>query len=156
MFRTVTTIAFGFGFYLLLAGAVGAEQLVSAAVMTVIVRIWSTVLRVKGGPRRFAFTTAHVWPWGRAIARIPEDTARIGSMLCKAAIIGGSPGHAAVRAFRYGPLDDPVEAARRASAVVAGSLTPDAFIVDIAPGKSSALLHKLATTPASDRAEWLA
>ena len=149
------TIPLAFGFYLLLAGALGVEQLISAAVMTVVAIAWSTVLRVKGGPQRYAFGWAHAGPWARAVARIPSDTMRIGSALVKAVLVGGSPGRAANPSFRYGVADDPIEAARRATAVMAGSLTPDTFVVDIEPGEASALCHKIAHTPAPANPEWL-
>ena len=150
------TIPCAFAFYLLLAGALGIEQLVSAGIMTVVAVAWSVLLRVHGGPQRFAFTWAHAAPWARSVARIPADVVRIGIILARACVRGGSPGRAVRPGFRFGPVGDPIEAARRASAVVAGSLTPDTFVVDIEPGGATAACHKLAATPAPADRDWLA
>ena len=86
----------------------------------------------------------------------PADVVRIGIILARACVRGGSPGRAVRPDFRFGPVGDPIEAARRASAVVAGSLTPDTFVVDIEPGGATAACHKLAATPAPADRDWLA
>lgn len=156
MVALLITLPLSFAFYLLLASEVGVEQAIAAAVIALVALGWSALLRYRGGERRYAFSRAHLAPWARAIAKLPADTARIGLLTARAAIVGGSPGRAAHPAFRFGVADDPVEAARRATAVIAGSLTPDAVVIDIAPGRSNALCHKLAATPSPRDREWLA
>ena len=153
---TFARLLIGFAFYLLLAGQLGIEQFVSAVVMAGFVVLWSGLIRKEGSARRFVFTRGHVAPWLRALAKLPGDTVRIGAILGRTAIIGGSPGRAIDAPFRFGPTGDATDAARRASAVAAGSLTPDTFVVEVAEGKSQALCHKLTRTPGPDRSEWLA
>lgn len=146
----------GFGYYMLLAGQIGVEQIVSAAILTFIALCWSAVLRRRGSERVLRPDLRHLAPWLRAAARIPADTVRIGAMLIRVVSGGGSYGRAVEQPFAFGPKDEPEAAARRATAVLAGSLTPDTFVVDVMPGHTRARCHRLLATPSSDDREWLA
>ncbi len=150
------TAAILFAFYLLLAGALGTVQFVSAGILTVLILGWSILIRRFGSQRSLRFSGAHWDPWLRAVVRLPGDTLRIGGVLLKACFGGGSPGKAVEPAFRFGSVDDPSEAARRATAVIAGSLTPDFYVVDITSDRACAYGHTLLKGEGPDRPDWLA
>lgn len=153
--KHLVMLIFCFGLYLAFAGALGGEQLVSAGAMAfVAVGVAAAIRRVANRP--IAFSAAHLRPWSRAIGRLPIDTLRIGSVLLRAALTGGSPGRAATPHFRFGAIDDPEERGRRATAVLAGSLTPDTFVLHVEPGEGNAVCHRLLATPQPERPEWLA
>jgi len=156
MMRLLTAAAILFAFYLLLAGALGTAQFVSAAILTVLILGWSMLIRRFGSERSLSFSKAHWSPWVRASLRLPGDTLRIGGVLLKTCLVGGSPGRAVAPKFRFGTVDDPSEAARCATAVIAGSLTPDFYVVDITSERACAYGHKLLKGDGPNRPDWLA
>jgi hypothetical protein len=153
--KHLAMLVFTFALYLALAGALGKEQLISAAVMALVaIGIAAAIRRVAGRP--IAFSAAHLRPWGRAMLRLPGDTLRIGMVLLRTAAVGGSPGLGATPHFRFGPVDDAAERGRRVTAVLAGSMTPDTVVLHVQPGEGRAVCHRLLATPQPDRPEWLA
>lgn len=153
--RHIVTLVLAFGFYLLLAGQVNTETLIAAAVMSAVTLASALAIR-HVADRPVAFSRAHVAPWLRALAKLPGDTLRIGVCLTRAALAGGSPGRGVTTPFHFGTIEDADSRGRRATAVLAGSLTPDTFIVHIAPGRGDAITHRLLGPPDSARPEWLA
>lgn len=149
----ILTFVASFGLALLLLGGVETEQLVASAAFAVTAMLVSMMIR-RIAERPIRFSPNHFAPWLRTLARMPWDTVKVGGVLMKAAVIGGSPGNARRSAFRSGTRDDPAERGRRATALLAGSLTPEAIIVNAAPRDDAAWVHVMSGDGPSNP-EWL-
>lgn len=66
------------------------------------------------------------------------------------------PGRADARPFRPGKANAPSDRARRASAVLAASLAPASFVVDVPLGRGEVLMHGIERRPPVRDADWLA
>ena len=150
------TLVSGFAFALLLMGQAGEAELIAAGALAVAATAWVVLLGRVCASVSFGCTHTALPALGRAIGRLPRDTAKISVVLVRAAFVGGSPGIATRPAFRFGTDDDPLQRTRRATAVVAGSLTPDAIVVDVRRGRSTAHLHQMVSGQPAPDAEWLA
>lgn len=151
--RHVATYAAAFLVYLVLGGSLGGETLVAAAVAGVVAVIAAVAIR-RVAARPISFSPADAAALLRAIGRLPADTLRVGSVLLRVAATGGVGGRGTVAPFRFGEIDDAGQRGRRATAVVAGSLTPDTIVLHVAPGRD-AICHRLLATPMPDRPERL-
>lgn len=140
--------------YLLLAGSTSASELASGAVVALLATLWAGGTRGLA-PRRFATAPGHLRAWARALRHLPIATLRTGAMLWRVAIGGGAPGRAHRTVFARGPEDDPATRGRRATALLAASLAPDAYVVRAAPGRGEVLLHALGPVPGDVDPRWL-
>lgn len=143
-----------FLYYLVLATQLARENLVAALAAVVIALALQMTLR-HHGVGRFHLSRGQVGALAKACARVPRDSVRVGAVLLRTAIAGGSPGRGIVTPFRFGTHDDDRERNRRAAAITAGSLTPDAIVIDAAPGESVAALHRITRSQATPDSEWL-
>lgn len=148
-------VAWGTGavLYLVLAGQVSADEIVAAIGLGGGATGWYALAR-RCSPRRFVFSNDHVRPWLRAVGALAPATVRTAGVLLRVAITGGAPGKAVEQAFSTGPDAGPRDRARRASAVLAASLSPESFVVRAEVGRSEALVHAITPMPLRDP-RWL-
>jgi hypothetical protein len=140
--------------YLLLAGQVSKSEIAVGVVLASGATGWYLLLR-HCSTRRFAPTAEHLSVWLRTLLKLVPATLRTGAVLVRVAALGGSPGTVRAVPFADGELDDPVQRARRATAILAASLAPDSFVVRANHGKGQALIHSIiGGTPEPDR-DWL-
>jgi len=144
-----------FGAYLLFAGSASASELLTSAALAILATAWSMALRHVSGAR-FRFSRAHLRPWARAWLDVPAATWKTGLALVRALVRREPAGRADTAPFRSGASDDPVERARRATAVLAASLAPASYVVRAEPGGSTALMHGITDRPPGADREWLA
>lgn len=128
-----------FATYLLFAGRVSLDEVLTAGVVSCLATSWTFLVR-RTSQLRFAFTVGAVSHLLRALSRLPSGAARAGGVLIKIAGQGGSPGRPEERRFRYGGTGA-VHRTRRALVVLGASLAPDRFVVEIVHARDIALLH---------------
>lgn len=141
------------GLYLLLAGQVGGIEAGVAVAAGGLGAGWYALTQ-RCAAQRFVFSREHLRPWWRAVAGLPAATLRTAGALLRAATTGAAADIAVEPAFAAGAAADPRDAARRASAFLAASLSPDSFVVDARPGRATALVHAL-VPPAPSDPRWL-
>lgn len=156
MLGFLATCGSAFAAYALFAGSLSVSEAATGAVLAVLVAIWRSVAD-RARRHRFAFSAAHLRVWARAFRNVPKQTAVTAVALIRV-LLGrdGEPGRADERPFRLGASQDPRERARRASAVLAASLAPASYVVEVGPDRDRALLHAITATPAPHDPEWLA
>jgi hypothetical protein len=142
MLAVIIAWCLAFAGYLLFAGQFSRHELATAAVLASAVTLWTFLIR-RCAPRRFALSWKHLFVWLHAIGAVAPATLRVGAVLARAALLGGSPGRTASAGFLRGAEDDERDRARRATAVLAASLAPDSFVVRAQPRHDDVLLHTL-------------
>lgn len=155
MIRIAVVWCLGFGFYLLFAGTVSADELATAAVLASFATAWAALIRNAAAPVRFAVFRQLFAAGLRAVFGLVPATVRTWGTLLRAAVSGRSPSRATVADFRYGVEDDPRERSRRALAVLGASLAPDRFVVRVDPERSRVLLHDFGHPNRVPDAGWL-
>jgi hypothetical protein len=159
--------------YLALAGEVSGSELLTGVLVAVLVAGWSAAIR-HCSHARFAPTRAHLAHWGRGLAAVPPAALRIGARLLRIALCG-APGGAAragrvlSRGFDFGYPRGAQARARRATALLIGSIGPESYVLRLAAvpharsrraargreGQSYALLHSLGPAGQAIDREWL-
>lgn len=142
-----------FAAYLLFAGTVSVNELITAVVLSVLTTIWAAVVR-HGSRLRFSMTASAFYHLLTALIRLPGAVARTGGVLMKVAVQGGSPGQAEECAFRYGGAHAR-DRMRRACVVICASLAPDRFVVDLGHETDKALLHNILRHGRAPDPRWL-
>jgi hypothetical protein len=152
--RAFITGSAAFALYLLFAGQVSASEAGTGLVLAVAATIWAWLIR-RCSDRTFEGGPEHLRVWGRALGGLPGATWRTGLALGRAALAGGSPGLALRHPFRYGPVEDGRDRARRASAVLAASLAPDSFVIRLERERDEVLVHTLERRAGEPDPRWL-
>ena len=141
--------------YLLFAGTLSLSEVVTGAVLGAISAAAAVLLRRLSG-RHFAFSTVHIRVWGRALRGVPTATARTGIALAAPFLrLHASSGRADTQPFRPGRTDAPADRARRATVVLATSLAPNTFVLNIPLQRHEALLHGIDGEAPQTNPEWL-
>jgi len=141
-------------FYMLLAGQVSATEIGTAVVLGVLAAAWHHA--ASGVSRRtFAAGAGQAARWTSAFLRMPGGVRRSLWPLARAAIMGGGAGKSLRVRFARRAADDPAEAARRATAVLAASLAPDSFVVRVRTSRDEVLMHSLAPGQSPPDPRWL-
>ena len=140
--------------YLLLAGQLSSSELLTGAVVVALVATWSAALR-SASQCRFRFSRTELACWVRACLELPAASLRVGYALLQALVHGDLRSRARQQPSQYGAINDPVERSRRASAVLAASLTPPRFVVLLPEDEAHVLLHELATPARELDPKWL-
>ena len=144
-----------FAAYLLFAGTLSLGEIVTGAVLSAISAAAAVLLSRLSG-RHFAFSIEHLRVWGRALRGVPVATARTGMALAASLHqTKVSPGRADVRPFRPGRTEAPADRARRVTAVLATSLAPSTFVLNVPLQRQEALLHGIGKEPPHTDPEWL-
>jgi hypothetical protein len=142
-----------FAAYLLFAGTVSVNELITAFLLSSFATVWTAIVRhysrLRFAPRADAFSH-----FLRALIRLPAGAGRTGRALMRVAVQGGSPGRSQECRFRYGHTDAR-DRTRRALAVIFASLAPDRFVVDIVSDTETALLHDVLRRGRMPDREWL-
>lgn len=142
-----------FGTYLLFAGTISADELVTGTVLASLATLWAYVVR-QNTHRRFSAAREQIRPVLRAVAGVVPATMRTSAVLLEAVTRGSSPGRTMRCRFRFGFSEDPRARSRRALAVLCASLTPDRFVVIVERARSEALIHTIGSRREPDP-EWL-
>ncbi len=144
----------GFGLYLVFAGQVSTNELITGAVLALALSGWALALRACCGAR-LAVGPDHIRPWLRAIVGLTGATIRTGGALLAAIFRRASP-RTDVSTFVHGPASEPRANARRATAVLTASLAPDSFVVRTPADENRVLIHRLAPARRTPDPLWLA
>jgi hypothetical protein len=145
-----------FAVYMLFAGTFSSSEAVTAAVVGIAGGAGALLL-TRVSDHHFTFSAHHALAWGRAVRGMPAATARTGAALAGALLRPSPPsGRADTRPFRPGKETDPRDRARRVTAILAGSLTPSTFVVNLPLHRSDVLLHGIDRTAPDTDPEWLA
>lgn len=153
MFAAIATWCLAFAGYLLFAGQFSGHELATAAVLACGATLWTFLIR-RCAPRRFALSWRHLFVWLHASGAAAPATLRVGAVLARAALLGGSPGRTTTAGLLRGAEDDERDRARRATAVLAASLAPDSFVVRAQPRHDEVLLHTV-LAPRTRDTRWL-
>lgn len=143
-----------FVMYLLFAGTISTNELVTAVILASLATGWAVLIRASS-PRRFAYSREFLPPIARACASLLPATARIGALLFRIAAVGGTPGRSHLTDFHYGRRNDPMQRARRAVAVLLASLAPDRFVIDIDRSRRQVFIHNLSRRDHAPDSRWL-
>lgn len=142
-----------FAIYLLFAGTVSRNELITATVLAVLCAVWSYAAR-EISRERFSASRRQIMPILRAVANVLPATVRTGVILLKAIVSRPTPGRAVQNSFQSGAENDPDDRSRRAIALLCASLAPDRFVVSAERGVK-ALLHTVEPQRAELDPEWL-
>ncbi len=146
------TLCACFAAYLLFAGTVSANEFVVAVVLASLAAVWAHLIRGLA-PRQFAITAELLVHTLRGAADLVVGTCRAVPPVLLAATSDGSIGGFHLSPFQYGRPYDPVDAARRAGAVLIASLAPDRFVVEVGTGR--VLLHQFTRGDDGRDPRWL-
>ena len=146
------------GFYLLLAGALSTNELISSAVVAVASAGLAAILRLRE-ERQLRLPMPPLHFLLSPVAALFTDAGRVGLALVRAILhrpahdygsISPQPFHAAAQ-----PQDpQPQDRGRRALVMLATSLAPNGYVLDQSPGEARLLMHRLAPARPSDDTEW--
>lgn len=132
--------------YLLFTGQFSLEQGAAAGVCGLAAALWSASLRGVPGVR-LHFEKGAVFALGRAIVGLPSDTAAVAVVLCRVMVApssrGTAPGEVVREPFVRQSLLCAADAAYRAMAVLARSMTPDSFVVRTPEDRAEMDIHQL-------------
>ena len=149
------SLAACFGVYLLFAGTLSLSEVVTGALLGT-VGAAGTGLLTRISPRHFAFSPGHIRVWSRAFRSVPPGTARTGIALAASLLrLHNVSGRADTQPFGPGRTDAPADRARRATAVLATSLAPNTFVLNIPLQRHEALLHGIDGETPQTNPEWL-
>ena len=138
--------------YLVLAGQVSPDEGAAAVVLGAGgTLLWVLLRRVSD--RRFRFDRWSALALVRALVGLPTGTFRVGRTLL-AALSGDVSGRRLEQIFHGGERDDPSEAGRRATVVLAASLAPDSFVLRVERGRDMIAVHALADKVPSNDPRW--
>ena len=142
--------------YLLFAGTASLDECIAAAASGAIgaACLWLTQ-RCTDRPLSLAA------PWhrvlGKPVAQLVPDAVRVGWVLGRASLGRGPAGVLAWQRFRHGgddPNDNPGDAGRRALSLLAVSLAPNGYVVDLPGAADAMLVHRLAAASPRPDADW--
>lgn len=146
------------GFYLLLAGALSTNELISAVVVAIAATTLAAILRLREErqlrlpmpPLRFLLSP---------IAAMFTDAGGVGLVLMRAILHRPAHDYGSIspQSFRAAtqPQDpQPQNRGRRALVMLATSLAPNGYVLDQPPGEACLLMHRLAPARPSNDAEW--
>ena len=151
---TIVIWCVAFGSYLIFAGTISVNELITGAVAATLAAAWAYVIS-DCARRRFGAHREQIVPTLRAIAGLGPATLRTAAVLIGAALHGGSPGRALRGPLRFGVCDDPAARSRRALAVLCASLAPDRFVVHLDHRRSEAVMHAIDGAERQSDPEWL-
>lgn len=151
---TIVIWCVAFGSYLLFAGTVSANELITAAAVAALASAWAYLIS-DCARQRFGAQHEQIVPALRALAGLAPATLRTALVLSRVATHGGTPGRALRNPLRFGVDDDPAARSRRALAVLGASLAPDRFVVHLDRRRSEAVMHAIAQADRVSDPEWL-
>jgi hypothetical protein len=142
----------GAAIYALFAGAFRFHELAAMASGGLVFALWSASLR-RTAAIRFRFQRENLAVAARAVGALPLATARVSLRLAQAVVGSGPasrcPGKSLSEPLARGRHYDPVDAARRATTVLARSLGPDSFVLRLPRRRDEIEVHHLLAAPAS-------
>lgn len=127
--------------YMVLAGQFSLDELAAAAALGVCGALWHRAV-LGAGARRFSVDREALLAIGRAVAGLMSATVEVGTRLASG-LVGPVQGRRVERPFTGGRQGNPREAGRRAIAVLATSLAPDAYVLRAPPGEDTILYHAI-------------
>jgi hypothetical protein len=151
---TIVIWCVAFGSYLLFAGTVSFNELVTGAMVATLVTAWAYLIS-DSARRRFSAHREQIVPTLRALGSLGPASLRTTAVLIGVTLRGGSPGRATRNRLRFGVDDDPAARSRRALAVLGASLAPDRFVVNLDQRRSEAVMHAVASAERESDPEWL-
>ncbi|GGE00089.1 hypothetical protein GCM10011390_18610 [Aureimonas endophytica] len=133
--------------YLLFAGSLSAHEIAVALPAAAGTAFWmEALLRVARRPLRFAIADAA--RVAGALAPILPGTWRTGRALAGGLARGELGAHIRLKDIPIGEKRDGAAAGRRAAILLAGSLSPDSFVLRLQEGRDRMQIHGL--TPAAN------
>ncbi len=143
------------GLYLVLAGSLSRNELITAAVLACAFTFLVLLLRLRQR-RPIRLPVPPPRALARAFASLALDSGRVGVSLLRALVRRPAPDAGLVARQRFRPgggRDD--EAGRRALVILGCSLAPNGYVLDGRRRNEDALLlHRLVATQASGDPEW--
>lgn len=141
------------GFYLLLAGALGTNELITAAVVAIALAALAATLRLRE-ERQLRLPVPPLHFLAAALLALFTDSGRVGLVLVR--VILRRPGHEQGSLSRqpFHAADQPSGRGRRALVTLAISLAPNGYVLDQPAGEARLLMHRLTTARPSNDAEW--
>lgn len=135
--------------YMVLAGQFSLDEVAAAAALGVFGALWHRAV-LGAGARRFSVDGEALVAIGRAIAGLVPATVEVGARLAftladpaQGRARGTAQGRRVERPFTGGRQGDPREAGRRAIAVLATSLAPDAYVLRVPLDEDTILYHAI-------------
>ena len=134
--------------YLLLVGQLSADEIGLALACGLAAAGWSVAIR-RVAVLGFRFEPAAAWVIITAVAKLPRTIAAVAT-----ALLHARNGTVVWELFIRGRDFDLADAARRAIAMLAVSLTPDKFALRLPAARDQIELHTLAPVPAETDPRW--
>ena len=135
--------------YLVLAGQLSPDEVAAAVLLGGLGAGWHFAV-LNDGARRFRFERPALRVIGASLAGLPGATLRVGARLA-AALVRPVEGRRVERVFHRGTADDPRDRGRRAVVLLATSLAPDSYALDLPVSEETIVFHALTgSSPGGD------
>jgi len=142
------------GFYLLLAGSLSRNELITAGVVAAAFAILVVVLRLRQ-ETRLGLPIPPLTAMLRPILALLTDSGRVGAVLLRVVARRPEGGYGTItpQPFRPGG-STPEDAGRRGLVTLGSSLAPNGYVLEWSPSQDALLMHRLAAVSSSENTEW--
>lgn len=142
-----------FGFYLLCAGTISADEIGAGLVLSTLATAFMGF--VQGGRERRLRIAPPARVLGRPLLGLVTDSVRVGAVLLRAIRHrpDGMLGEVARQPFRQGG-ETPADAGRRGLVILSASLAPNGYALHIPDGEDVLVMHRLVPVPPSPDRDW--
>ena len=127
--------------YMLLAGQFSADEVAAAVVLGGLGAGWHVAV-MHDGARRFRFERPALRVIAASLVGLAGATLRVGARLASA-LVHPVAGRRVEQVFHRGVGDDPRDRGRRAVVVLATSLAPDSYVLDLPVDEETITYHAL-------------
>ncbi|RYC32292.1 hypothetical protein D3273_09700 [Lichenibacterium minor] len=138
--------------YLVLAGQLSPDEIAAAVLLGGLGAGWHFAV-MHDGARTFRFERPALRTVGTSFAGLPGATLRVGARLA-AALVRPVAGRRVEHDFHRGTADDPRDRGRRAVVVLATSLAPDSYALDLPLDEETIVFHALTASGPSRDPRW--
>ena len=138
--------------YLVLAGQLSADEIAAGIVVGGLGVAWHAAVR-RCSRHGLTFERRAGLEVLQAIGGLPGAILRVGSRLATA-LVRDVEGHTVEQPFHRGRLDDPRDAARRATVVLATSLAPDSYVLRLPIDEEIIVIHGISRKAPGTDPRW--
>lgn len=142
--------------YMVLAGQASADEIAAAVLIGGLAAGWHFAV-MHDGARRFRFERPALRAVGASSIGLPGATLRVGARLASALVRPvdrSAAGRRVEQPFDRGGAEDARDRGRRAVVVLAASLAPDSYVLDLPMGKETIVFHALTEASPSRDPRW--
>lgn len=138
--------------YMVLAGQFSGDEVAAGVILGALGAAWHAAV-MHDGARRFAFERPALRTVGTALLGFPGATLRVGARLVLA-LVRPVAGRRIEQPFHRGTVDDPRDRGRRAIVVLATSLAPDSYALNLPSAEETITFHAFTAAAPSRDPRW--